>query len=73
VKHYIVSEEQLEHLSTVEYPQLVLRRRPELPELKRLSYEEIEDIWNKSFPDDWQDHPHTRFLDAIMDKLGVPE
>jgi len=64
MKHYIISETQLEQLSTVDF----LRLRPELLELKRLSKEEILEVTAKYSP-----FATMQVINAIMDKLGVPK
>jgi hypothetical protein len=69
MKHYIISEEQLQKLNTMlfesEKDSIGLQK---LPELKRLSDEEIDAAVR-----DNHCKTNRQLAHAIMDKLGVPE
>jgi hypothetical protein len=79
MKHYIISEEQIRQLTLhmISVNQLETR----LPELKRLSDEEIKDLADAANPEGEMRALLTKFpsgvlatfAHAIMDKLGVPE
>ena len=77
MKHYIISQTQLEWINTMigetRWNFLGLQK---LPELKRLSDEELNKLWadyglDGPIPADGPT-PYT-FAWSIMDKLGVPE
>ena len=69
MKHFIISEEQLNDLAGTHDPQKIVATLQSMPELKRLSDDEIGQVGlSFSLP-----YSTISFVNAIMDKLGVPK